>query len=425
MLDGTRIIAVRALAIACLALPGVWLGACGGGSATAGRQSTPGQDTSAASSTPASAQAPRPTVGGIVLPGDPSAGQVVATVGPVKITAAQLAHVMKVKNPKLPVPTPPDYAACIASLKASPSNDNVGLPTSASGLKVVCQTRYQGQLAAALSRAIHDRWLLGQAAEQGLSVSRAEIEHELQESKQALGGSNAKLEAYLKNAGQTLGELEFESKLNHLTNKIFQGIASQGVSGAQAARFYAEHKQQFTIPQGRDLGILRTATEASALKAKQELQSGKSFSSVAKELSGIGQPLGARNGAVSDLKPGIYQEPALNNAIFSAKPGRLYGPIQITAPHKTIAPETGSGFFLFEVRRIVPERQIPLAKVKGAIAAQLAKQQKAQAVVAYTKAFKGKWRARTDCRPGYVLVPLCKQFKLTKAIEAQEDPYSL
>jgi hypothetical protein len=350
----------------------------------------------------------------------------VASVGSFAISAKEVAHLMITKSAKFPVPTPPDYSACIAGLKAHPSAANPGLPTSFSGLKEVCSVQYKEQLAASLGRAIHNRWVLGQAAEMGVSVSASEVRREVEEGEKQLG-SRAALTKYLKENGQTLPEVEFEAKLNLLTTKMLEAVAERKkVSAApDAARFYAQNKRQFTTSEGRETHILRTATEASAKRAKQELAAGKSFASVVQRLSGIGQPLKAQNGTVKDLKPGIYQEPALDDAIFSAKPNRLYGPIKITAPHKTIAPEAGSGFFIFEVKRIVPARTTPFAKVKDSISRQLAKQRRLQVSRSFSKSFKHKWKARTDCHPGYVLVPLCRQFKLTKALEAAEDPYTV
>jgi foldase protein PrsA len=364
----------------------------------------------------------------VLLPRGASASQVIASVGEEKITAAQVAHIMQVKNARTgaPLPDPPRYSACIANLKATTAEAPAGTPPqSEAQLEHTCVGQYEEQLGAALSFAIHGHWLLGEAAEEGIKASEGEVLKELEASKKALGGGE-KFEAYLKSSGQSLAELKSEIRLNILSDGIFAIIAKKNhaAAGAEVARYYAEHAQQYSVPQGRDVRILRTATEPSVLRAKEQIESGQSFASVAGAIPAIAQPLGAKHGEVKDLTPGFYEEKELNDAIFSAPLNRLLGPIKLTARHRTIAPETNSGFFLFEVKRIVPERRIPLAKVEATIATQLTQQQKQQNLASFIRAFKRKWTARTDCRPGFVIVRYCKQFKPTKASEA-EDAYEL
>jgi foldase protein PrsA len=414
-------------AVACLALG---VSSCGGGAQT--KQASEAAHASSTSSSTSAVPAPWRSAQNVLLPSGPSAGQTVASVAGQPISAAEVRDVMVLKSPLGPVPDPPSYSACIADLKVHPEKTAQPVrapgspPASAAELRHTCEGRWAEQLVAGFSAVIHQHWLIDEARERGITVSAAEIDHEIRESKKILG-SSAKWEAFLKGSGQSHAEIRHASKLNIITSKLFERAAHkvQAPDGAKISHYYAAHKQQFTIPEGRDVRIVRTTTAAAAANVKQELQSGKSFASVAKELSAIGQPLGASNGEVRDLRPGIYQEPALNNGIFSAHQRRLYGPIHIIAPHKTIAGETGDGFFIFEVRHVVPERLTPLAQVRGAIAGQLAKQIRLQTLRSFSKAFKAKWRARTDCRPGYVIVAFCKQYKGTKETEAQEDPYTL
>jgi foldase protein PrsA len=420
------------LAALCATLA-VTLAACGGSSgakdaakSAKGTQSTPSTSTQGTQTTAAASHS---DAAAIVLPGGASAKQTVASVGSEAISAGEMRHWMASKSPNAPVPDPPQYAACIANLKET-ALKSAAPAQSESQLKQTCQGRYEEQLAAALGTAIHKRWLLGEAREEGIGVSDGEVQREFELSKKSSFKTDAEFEAYLKHVGQDLAEFKAEIKLSKLTDRIFQKInrkaaaaSSAGVS-AKVSSYYATHKQQFSVAAGRRVLIIRTATEASALKAKQELQSGKSFASVAKELSAIGQPVTAKNGEIADLKPHLFQEKVLDDAIFSAKPNRLYGPVELTAAHKTIAPETNSGFFVFEVKGIVPGRQIPLAEVKASLTEQLTKQQKEQSLAASIKAFRRKWTARTDCRPSFVIVKLCRQFKAPKGA-VPEDPYTL
>jgi foldase protein PrsA len=415
----------------CLALLALGVGALGCGSSHGVQRGTSAKASSApapATSTapgliqPVSQRAPE-----VPLPQGAGARRTIATVGNQKISAAEVERFMQVKRSGAPVPDPPSYKACIAGLKAGkPQLGEAVLHQSEAQLTQICKVRFQDQVSNALARAIHNRWLLGEAAEEGIKVSDREVQAEIAASKRAFH-SNAKFEAYLKTTGQSLGEVELEGRLNLLFERIFKRIESKEHSPgrAEVAAYYAAHPQQFTIPEGRDVRIVRTSTAASAARVMQELRSGKSFAAAALELSAIGQPVKTKNGEVRDLIRENYQEPALRNAIFSTQPGRLTGPIQVIAAHRTIASETNSGYFIFEVRRIVPAHETPLAQLRGALTQELVEQRKKQAVASFTRAFKHRWAARTDCRPGYVVTAFCSRFKQSKAEVAAEDPYSL
>jgi foldase protein PrsA len=359
-----------------------------------------------------------------ISPSTASPHKIVAHVAAKPITLATVEHLMAVASAPTPPPDPPSYPRCIAGLRAEPRESTRSGPMqNEAQLKVACQRRYEELFKEALSRAIHNQWLIGEAAELGVSVGKREVQQELDAGRKSFK-TNAKFEAYRKTTGRTIADMTSELKLNKLTQKIFQWIKDKehAVSSGDVARYYESHRQRFEIPSGRTVRIVRTATEGSALTVKRELQSGKSFMAVAKDLSAIGQPIGARGGEVKDLKPGVFEEKSLNDAIFSAQLNRLYGPMKLTAGHKTIAPETNTGFFIFEVTRIVPRSQTPLTQARSSIAETLVTTQKNQTVTSFVTAFRRKWKARTDCEAGYI-VKYCRQFKASKAEAA--DLYTL
>ncbi len=412
-------------ALACLAFA-LALASCG--SSKQPSSASKSTATQGASSSATATQAAEANESVTILPRGSVAEQTIAaTVEGQPITAAAVRREMLLKSPKEPVPDPPSYPACIKNLKATPpetAGEREALDLTS--VKRRCRVDYEEQLAAALGALIHEKWLIGEAREEGVTVSPAEIKHEIDQAKKSFHAPG-EYESYLKGNGLSPKQMELDSKRSIITNKLFEGIAKRERTNlaGEVLHYYETHKQQFTIPAGRDVQILRTTSAAAAANLKRELQSGKSFRSLAKQLSAIGQPVEAKNGEVKDLKPGFYQEPTLNNPIFSASLNRLYGPIQLIAKHKTIAPETNSGFFIFKVKAIVPARQIPLSKVRAALAKELTKARKLKAIGDYIKAFKAKWKARTDCRPGYAVTRLCKHFAGSRHVEAQEDPYAL
>ena len=334
------------------------------------------------------------------------------------------------KSPNVALPDPPQYLACTARLKreaTSPASTEARelIGKSQAQLGEVCRGHYEDLLRSALATAIHTRWLLGEAHRDAIHVSARAVAQEFKASKESFH-SSSEFDSYMKDSGQSVSLMKSEIKLGKLTDGLFNKASSNDrpASAGEVAAFYAQHKAGFAIPAGRRVMIVRTATEAPAQRAMSELRSGKSFAAVVKELSAIAQPIEAKNGEVKDLKPHVYEEKPLNDAIFNAKHNRLYGPLKLTATHKTIASETNSGFFIFEVKATVAGHQIPLSQVKAAIARQLNALQKQRHIATFVIAFRRRWTALTDCRAGYVLVKSCKQFKQPKGA-LEEDPYTI
>ncbi len=369
----------------------------------------------------AAAQSPQDTTVATAPVGSAASRKVVASVGSEPITLAMVEHLMTIANAPVPLPDPPAYTGCIARMKTEAGRAAEATPQTEAQLKVACRKRYEELLKGALSSAIHSKWLIGEAAEQGVTVSTREIQREFDQSRKSAFRTNAEFEAYRKGTRETIADLKKELELSKLTDKLIHKAneAALPASAAEVTAFYNSHRAQFTIPTGRTVRIVRTATQGAAIRAKQQLQAGKSFASIAKELATIAQPTETKDGEVADLKPGVYEEKKLNDAIFSAQLNRLYGPLELTATHKTIAGEPNTGFFVFEVKKIVPGGLIPLAKVRHTIAEGLTKSRQSNAFTSYVRKFREKWIARTDCRPGYV-VNNCKQFKSSNALQAAE-----
>ena len=345
---------------------------------------------------------------------------VLAHVGGVPITFKDVQRQMFLKSPQTPLPDPPSYSACIARVKGTQS----GTGRSEAQLKEACELSYKQLFQLALSTAIHSQWLIGEAAEEGVRVSPAEVKEEFNASKKQFR-SEAEFAAYRKGSGQTISDMLFEIKLGKLSTGIFKNIQSKErpVTEASVAAYYRSHQSRFRIPEGRDLRILRTTSEAAALRARQQLKAGKSFASVAKELVGIGQPILSKNAEVKDLVPGVYGEKVLNDAIFSAAPHRLYGPVRVASVRRTIAPESDSGFFLFEVLASVPAHTTPLAQLKTQLKEELLKAEKERTVSGAIAKIRAKWIARSDCQSGFV-VKNCSQYKGSSQTEAG-DPFTL
>jgi foldase protein PrsA len=334
-------------------------------------------------------------------------------------------HEMRLQSAGMPLPDPPGYLKCVARLRRlSAGSRTPQAERTEAKLRQNCEGSYEQHMQQALETLVHRRWLAGEAAELGIRVSPAEVREEVDASKKAFK-SDAEFQRYLANAGESLADVGAQARLNKLTAALFAHIEAKEhlPSEADVATYYAAHRARFAISAGRDVRIVRTASAASAAGVGQQLRAGKSFAAVARELSAIGQPIGARGGEVKDLKSGAFEEHKLNDAIFHARPHRLYGPLQLTASHKTIAPETNTGFFFFEVVRATPGGRLPFDRVKAQLRAELVGEQKERTFPPFILAYRRRWKSRTDCRPGYVVMG-CRQYKGSKAQE-EVDPYTL
>ncbi len=299
---------------------------------------------------------------------------------------------------------PPDFDACVSRLKAA----NTVHGASAADLKAVCAERYETVKARALDRLIVYRWVLGAAAEVGVSVDRKALEQEMRKAEHE--PSPAALKKVLATTGRTKADLERQFEAQQLEEAIRAKLTSETahVSEAQVAAYYRANRSRFGTPEGRDLLIARVGKLAEAEKIKREIAAGASFPDVVKKLP-LQQPIYSNDALVVDYQSGMYHEPPLNDAIFAARPGVLSGPVRINL-----------GYYVFEVTKIIPPVQKSLAQVRATIRGELPAERYQQALVGFLKRWRARWTARTDCSRGYV-VQKCRQYG---SPTEQEDLYT-
>jgi hypothetical protein len=113
----------------------------------------------------------------------PSGAPAVASVQGVAISQGALAHRMDVENARLqgastriPVPDPPRYARCTAAADAAQARLKRHRPISKRLLGMRCARVYIQLREKALAFLVTAEWLQGEAAAQGISVSRSEVD---------------------------------------------------------------------------------------------------------------------------------------------------------------------------------------------------------------------------------------------------------
>jgi foldase protein PrsA len=319
------------------------------------------------------------------------------------VAAASTAATAGASAAKPVVPDPPNYTACIAHLEATAPKPAKGQakPTAAQ-LKTECQQQYQSLQQEVLGFLISSAWVLGEGESQGVKVSDKEVKKEFEKIKNQQFPKAGEFQKFLASSGQTVSDLLLRVKLNLLSSKIQQKVSkSKGaVTQAQISKYYNEHKSQFGSPEKRNLRIILTKTEAAAKKAKQEIESGKSFASVAKAVS-IDPTSKAKGGELTGITKG-QEEKALDEAVFAAKKDVLSGPVK-----------TPFGYYIYEVTATTPGNQQALSQVQSSIKQQLTAQQQQQALSKFVKEFRKKWEGKTECRSGYV-VQDCHEYKKPK-----------
>ncbi len=295
------------------------------------------------------------------------------------------------KKPKVSIPVPPDFKACIAEKAKTAPKPAKGQPkpTDAS-FKATCKTEYEGLRDQVLQFLISSQWIQGEAGDRDVKVTDAEVKKQFGTTKKQSFPKDADYKNFLASSGMTEEDLLFRVKLDTLSNKLREAIVKgkDKVSSAQIKTYYDKNKARFARPESRDLRIVLTKTEAKADEAKKALGS-QSFKTVAKKYS-IDQASKGQGGVLLAVAKG-QQEKALDTAVFAADKGALEGPVK-----------TQFGYYVFKVQKITAASQQSLKQSTETIKQLLASQNQQKALDAFVKDFRDKWKKDTECKGGFV-----------------------
>jgi foldase protein PrsA len=239
-------------------------------------------------------------------------------------------------------------------------------------------------------------WIDGEAKDRGLSSSSAEVQKQFAQTKKQSFPNEKAYQKFLATSGQTVQDLIFRVRLDVLSNKIRQDVTKSvsSVSEGDIKDYYDKNAQQFSQPERRDLEVILTKTQAKANQAKQEVQSGKKWGQVAKQLS-TDPASKNQGGKLLGVTKG-QQDPTFDAAIFSAVKGSIAGPVK-----------TGAGFYVFRVTNITPESKQSLKASSAGIRQLIISQNQQKELDKFATNFRDDWRAKTDCAPKYT-IPDCR-----------------
>jgi foldase protein PrsA len=322
-------------------------------------------------------------------------GNAVAEVDGTEIQRADFDHWMSVaaksSAPGASVPKPPDYAECVAAAQKAQAKPKEGQPKQTDAqLKATCKQQYEQLRDQVLSLLISFEWIEGEAKEQKVSVTDAEVKKSFDDQKKQSFPKATDYDKFLKDSGQSEEDILKRVRLELLSNKIRDKVTKgkDQVSDQQITDYYNKNKARFAQPERRDLSIVLTKTQAKANAARQKLESGTPFAKVAKQYS-IDDTSKAQGGKLPAVAKG-QQEKAFDDAIFSAPKGKIMGPIK-----------TQFGYYVFRVDKITKASQQTQDEAKETIKQLLASQNQQKALDTFVKDFRSKWREKTDCREGF------------------------
>ena len=295
-------------------------------------------------------------------------------------------------------PVPPDFTACVAQKRKTTPKPAKGQPkVTDQQLKTQCKQEYEQLRDQVLQLLISFQWLEGEAAEQDIKVTDAEVKKAFDQQKKQSFPKDADYKKFLKDSGQTEADLLLQVKADLLASKIRDKVVKgkDKVSDAQIQDFYNKNKERFAQPERRDIRVVLTKGAAKADQAKQAIKDGQSFKAAAKKYS-IDEASKAQGGKLPAQAEGTLEK-QLDEAVFKAKKGQLTGPVK-----------TQFGYYVFEVTKITPASQQTLAQAKETIRQTLQSQNQQKALESFSKDYSERWKEKTDCREGYV-IQQCKQ----------------
>ena len=341
--------------------------------------------------------------------GQGAGSAVVARVGRASVTKGALTHWISVMAPGGQAPDPPHYTACTARRRSELAQSSNGRPAlTAAELAAECRQRYLQMQAGALEYLISAQWVIGEAADDGLTLTDGQVTQSLEaKRRRSFPGGRGEFEEFLKAAHQTVADAMLEARVELAKSEVYKRAVSLAHSptSAEVASYYHQHQQSFVVPERREVEITNRKSAAEGERLKREVAHGLAFATIAKR-----ETLSRTTGGEPALKIDTLTAAALERAVFSAKPNVLAGPVRRRVD-----------YYVFEVMRIVPARLLPLPQVAGAIERQLSAERQRLAVADFVAGWRRKWTARTSCLPAYV-VQKCRQYSGPRK---PEDPLGL
>jgi foldase protein PrsA len=343
---------------------------------------------------------------GVAGCGSSVSGDSVATVAGNPITTQAFNHWMYVaaksqaaQSPGQPVIVPndpPNFDKCVAQLrKAYPSQAKTATKT----LRNYCKQGFTALSSQVMAFLISSYWYQADAAKMGIKVTDAEVQKALNTAKAQQFPTAAGYNNFLSQTGYTNADILYRFKISQIQQKLAAKHKST-VTPAQIQAYYNVHQSQFGTQESRNMRVILAKNQAQAEAAKQALQSGQSWATVAKKYST--DPTTKNSGGLLNGVTKQQADSALAQAAFSAPTNKLLGPVK-----------GQFGYYVFDVTHVTPATHQSLAQATPLIRQQLTSQNQQNAQTAVENHAKKDWLSQTTCRSQYAMAD-CKGYKAPK-----------
>jgi foldase protein PrsA len=294
------------------------------------------------------------------------------------------------------IPDPPTFTRCIAALRRN-TRPVRGQPAPTDvTLRAQCRQQNEALVQQTMGTLIQNLWIEKEAKDQSVSVSDAEVQRQLATTKRQSFPTPKAYARFLKQSGMTQDDVLERIRTQVLAQKLTRKVQNSAapVTDAQIQTYYERNRQQFAVPERRDVELILTRSQAQANAAKSAVQGGTSWAAAARQYS-TDAASKATGGVLRGVTAG-QQDRAFDQAAFTARKGVIVGPVR-----------GQFGWYILRVVTITAAKQTPLADARGQIRALLQQQGSQQKMSTFIRDFQDRWRGKTNCRQGYV-VQLCK-----------------
>jgi len=228
---------------------------------------------------------------------DAVSGDVVAHVAGAPISKPELSHWMSTlaggdfyeigRHHAVParlVSEPPDYAECVARLRKAASGARnrrtvaaSATPTeSSSALMGKCRELYVALRLQAIAYLVEARWIIGVAAELGITASGAEVTSKLRKIEATEYPGRGQFQRYLASSRRSLADELLVVKLDVLEQQLGQQLSAHGRNAAirlaEAGRKVSakiDCRSGYVVPHCRQFKVARTTTRSPVVLLEQ------------------------------------------------------------------------------------------------------------------------------------------------------------
>ena len=272
------------------------------------------------------------------------------------------------------------------------------------GVPPTSSPQYAQVKSAATDDLLLSRWVAGEAADRGITVSDSEVQDKLNQIIKSQFHGQKGFQQFLTTSRFTEQDAVNRVRLQLLSDEIQKAVlptSQPPVSDSDVQNFYQANIAQFQQPETRDFRLILNKDQAQVQAAADALakdDSDASWATVAKQYST--DPTTKSTGGLRQSVSKGQSEPALDDQAFSAPLNQLVGPFK-----------GQNGYYLIEVQKITPASTTPLDKqTSSQIKQQLASVEQQQIAQNFQTDFTDKWTSRTFCTSSFVN-ERCANFK--------------